>query len=264
MTISKNYGIISQKFFCFTKCASGVDMNLLKALKHSVCSLSRFEKILWIASTLTVIITFLLGKEQSMLILAATVVGVATLIFTAKGDVLGQMLGIVFALLYATVSFGQAYYGEVISYVFMTGGIATASVISWLKHPYSKGVVKVGHPSKRAFACVGILAVVVTIAFYFILKFLGTANLLFSTLSILTSFIASSLTLLRSPYYALAYALNDVILIILWILASLYDHSAIPMIVCFAVFLINDIYGFVNWVRLEKLQKQVQRSQEAV
>lgn len=51
---------------------------------------------------------------------------------------------------------------------------------------------------------------------------------------------------LRSPYYALAYGLNDIVLIVLWIIASMQSVSYIPMAVCFVMFFFNDIYGFYN------------------
>ena len=94
-----------------------------------------------------------------------------------------------------------------------------------------------------------------TVAFYFILKHLGTANLLPSTVSIATSFLAALLTFKRSPFFALAYAANDVVLIVLWILAAMQDISYLSVIVCFAVFLVNDTYGFLNWLRMQRRQQ---------
>ena len=93
------------------------------------------------------------------------------------------------------------------------------------------------------------------IVFYFILKHFGTANLLPSTLSVTTSFIAVYLTFRRCPWFALAYAANDVVLIVLWVLASLTDIHYLSVTVCFVAFLFNDIYGFVNWQRMKKRQK---------
>ena len=69
-------------------------------------------------------------------------------------------------------------------------------------------------------------------------------------------FIAASFTFLRSPYYALAYAANDIILIVLWLLMSVKDIDNLPMIFCFVMFLFNDLYGFINWCRMEKRQKE--------
>ena len=101
-----------------------------------------------------------------------------------------------------------------------------------------------------------ILFIGVTAIFYFILRALGTNNLIFSTISVTTSFLAVYMTFLRSPYYAIGYALNDIVLIVLWVLASIKNPSYIPMIICFLMFFANDIYGFINWKRIEKAQKQ--------
>ncbi len=103
--------------------------------------------------------------------------------------------------------------------------------------------------------CIFVLSAVVTLVFYFILGALGTANLLPSTLSVTTSFLAVCLTFRRSPYYAAAYAANDVVLVILWVTASLSDASYVSVAVCFAVFLANDIYGFISWSRMKKRQE---------
>ena len=100
-----------------------------------------------------------------------------------------------------------------------------------------------------------IAAILVTAAFYFILRAMGNAALIFSTLSITTSFLASGLTALRSPYYALAYASNDLVLIVLWVVAALADVSSVPMVACFVMFFANDMYGFINWRKMAKRQR---------
>ena len=99
-----------------------------------------------------------------------------------------------------------------------------------------------------------ISAIIVTGAFYFILKKLGTADLIISTVSVTTSFCASYLSFLRSPFYAVAYSLNDLVLIIMWILASIENPSYIPMMMCFVMFFANDIYGFYSWRKMKKRQ----------
>ena len=98
------------------------------------------------------------------------------------------------------------------------------------------------------------MTIPVTIGFYFILDHFGTANILPSTLSVSTSFIAVYLTFRRSPYFALAYAANDVVLILLWTLAAMEDIHYFSVILCFILFLVNDLYGFVSWKRMEKRQ----------
>ena len=217
--------------------------------------LTRFELILWAVSFTVVALSFLLVPEKDFLTLAASLIGVTALIFVAKGLVIGQVLCVVFAVFYGIISFYFRYYGEMITYLGMSAPIAIASVISWVRHPYEKSKeVEVSVLSRRKVGFLLLLAVAVTAAFYFILGALNTESLIFSTLSVATSFLASGLTFLRSPYYAVAYAANDVVLIVLWVIATVANVAYLPMIFCFIMFLCNDLYGFYNWRRMQKRQ----------
>ena len=93
-----------------------------------------------------------------------------------------------------------------------------------------------------------------TIVFYFILKALNTVNLLPSTLSVFTSFLAAYLSACRSEWFSLAFAANDIVLIVLWGLAAVDDPSYFSLVACFSMFLLNDIYAFISWRRLRKKQ----------
>jgi len=223
-------------------------------LKKSLGNLNKFERCLWGGSALAVLLSFLLAGNHDWMSLTASLIGVTSLIFIAKGDVLGQMLVVVFSVLYAIISFKFTYYGEMITYMFMTAPIAIASVITWLRNPYSECEVKVSHLKKRHVAVLVLITLLVTWAFYYILAYFDTANLIPSTLSVATSFLASSLMMLRSPYYALAYGSNDLVLVVLWLLASFENTAYLTMVMCFATFFINDMYGFINWNKMKKSQ----------
>lgn len=228
-------------------------MNKLKELKNYF---TKLEKVLWISSVLLIILSFCIFDRKNYLTLAASLIGVTSLIFNAKGNPIGQVLMVVFSLLYGIISFSFAYYGEMITYLGMTMPMAVVALIAWLKHPYegNKAEVKVNQISKRETLFMWLLAILVTLCFYFILTFSHTANIIPSTLSVTTSFVAVYLTFRISPYFAVAYAANDIVLIILWILASMEDIKYISVIVCFIAFLVNDLYGFLNWRRMEKRQ----------
>ena len=222
--------------------------------------LNKFEKALWALSLAAVTLSFLLCGAFDPLTLLASLIGVTALIFVAKGLVLGQILTVVFAVLYGVISFRLRYYGEMITYLGMTSPIAILAVASWLRHPFQKTkTVAVHKLGKAEIARLLILTVIVTAAFFFLLRRLGNARLAVSTVSIATSFLASALTLKRSAAYGLAYAANDVVLLVLWILASVGERAYVPMVVCFFMFLCNDLYGFFffffNWLRLRSAQK---------
>lgn len=219
---------------------------------------TKTELLIWCSSIILILASFLIFDRDSYLTLIASLLGATSLIFCAKGNPTGQVIIIIFSLLYGAISFGYAYYGEMITYIGMTLPMAIISLISWLRNPYqgNRSEVKVNVIRGKEYVLMAALTIAVTIAFYFILKAFNTANLLTSTLSVTTSFAAVYLTFRRSPYYALAYALNDIVLIVLWILASVDEIRYISMSVCFIAFLINDIYGFTNWQRMKKRQNK--------
>lgn len=216
------------------------------------------EKLLWLLSCIAVALSFFLFGRNDLMYLAASLIGVTSLIFNAKGNPVGQFLMVVFSIFYGIISFRYSYYGEIITYVGMTLPMAVAALAAWLRHPFkgNRSEVEVNRIGAGEYVFASFLTVCVTIGFNFILKAFGTANLIPSTLSVTTSFAAVYLTFRRSPYYAVCYAANDIVLIVLWTLASFDDTSYISVVVCFAAFLANDIYGFISWKRMEKKQMQ--------
>lgn len=227
-------------------------LNPIKSFKN----LTRLELCLWLSSVAVVIISgFFSGK--GFFSTFASLVGVTALIFCAKGDVFGQVLIICFAVLYGIVSCSFRYYGEAITYLGMSAPSAALAVVTWLKNPYDKEKCQVkinGNPKPIEWVIIACLTLTVTTAFYFILKALNTANLIVSTFSVLTSFLAACLVFRRSRFYGIAYGMNDIVLIILWVMASFKDVRYIPMIACFIMFLLNDMYGFFNWSRMHRSQ----------
>jgi len=225
-------------------------------MKKLTAYFSKGELALWGSSSALIVASFLLFDRVNIMTLAASLIGTTSLIFNAKGNPIGQALMIVFSLLYGLISYTFSYFGEMITYLGMTGPMALFALISWLCNPYkgNHAEVAVNRIGKREYSFLYLATAAVTLGFYFILAHFNTANIIPSTLSVATSFIAVYLTFRRSPYFALAYAANDVVLIVLWTLAAVENISYLSVIICFVMFLVNDLYGFVNWKRMEKRQ----------
>lgn len=231
-------------------------------MNHPFKYLSKKEWFLWLGSLAVVVVSNLLSNDIDLLTLIAAVVGVTSLFFAAKGNVWAQILMIVFSILYGIISFRFRYWGEMITYLGMSMPMAFWSAITWIKNPSKENgsevaIQKINQKQTTILILCGIL---VTTGFSFVLQALHTPNLIFSTLSVTTSFFAAALTMLRSSYYALGYAANDMVLIVLWILASLKNPAYIPVIVNFAIFFLNDMYGFVCWKKRELRQAEEWRS----
>ena len=211
------------------------------------------EILIWSLSVIFITISFFVFDNENYSILAVSLIGATSLILNAKGNVAGQMLTVVFSIIYAIISFKSRYYGEMATYLGMTAPIAVVSVITWLKNPFEDGKseVKINHLALKEYVFLGVLALAVTFGFYFILDFFNTSQIILSTVSVFTSFIAAYLTMRRSEYYAIGYSLNDIVLIMLWAIAGKPS-----MVICFSVFLINDVYGFISWAGMKKRQSK--------
>ena len=225
-------------------------------LKEKPRYFSKSDITLWCSSVAAIVLSFCAFDRENYLTLTASLIGVTSLIFNAKGNPFGQFLMVIFSLLYGIISYTFAYYGEMVTYLGMTMPMAVFELVSWLRNPYNgnKAEVRVNTISKTETVLMWVMTAVITVLFYFILEHFDTANILPSTISVTTSFLAVYLTFRRSPYFALAYAANDVVLIVLWVLASLCDVRYISVVVCFAAFFANDIYGYLSWQKMKKRQ----------
>ncbi|MDD7288161.1 MAG: nicotinamide riboside transporter PnuC [Clostridiales bacterium] len=225
-------------------------------MNNPLKSLSKKEWGIWFGSLMVVTVSNLIPGDLDVLTLAAALIGVTSLIFAAKGNVWAQILMIAFSILYGIISWRFRYWGEMITYLGMTLPMAIWSTITWAKNPSKENgnEVAIQKLTRKMIVLLALFCVVVTLGFYALLQALHTPNLVFSTISITTSFLAASLTMLRSSYYALGYAANDVVLIVLWVLASMENPGYVPVVVNFCIFLFSDLYGFISWKKRERNQ----------
>lgn len=118
---------------------------------------TKTDIILWVSSVALILTSFLLFDRENYLTVIASLIGVTSLIFSAKGNPFGQLLMIIFSLLYGIISFRFAYYGEMITYLGMTMPMALFALISWLRNPYkdNKAEVRVNSIGKIEFFICG-------------------------------------------------------------------------------------------------------------
>lgn len=230
----------------------------MNTLKNKLQYFSGKDLALWSSSIVLITVSFFIFDRVNYMTYAASIIGATSLVFNAKGNPFGKFLMVVFSVLYGVISYSCFYYGEMITYLGMTGPMALFALVSWLRNPCDGNMaeVKVNQISRNEMLFMYILSIVVTVGFFFILKAFDTSNLALSTLSVTTSFIAVHLTFRRSSFFSLAYAANDVVLIVLWMLAAKEDISCMSVLICFVTFLFNDIYGYISWIKMEKRQQE--------
>lgn len=225
-------------------------------MRKKINGRSLFELcILIFGSTALVLSFFLQPGEKNYLSLFASLLGMVAILMVAKGLIIGQYFTFVYGVVYAVLSYFSGYYGECILCAATILPSTAVAIVSWTKNPSKeRGKVRVNKLSAKEYVLVCLFSVALTFAAYFVLRAMHTAELVVSTVSFVTSISAAYLLIRRSPFYAVCYIANDVVLIVLWSLALARGESVLPSVICFCIFLVNDTYGFFNWRRRGKTE----------
>jgi nicotinamide mononucleotide transporter PnuC len=228
-------------------------------LKRFFLGWTVFEIIFLIASVVLPV-TVGVVSGSGLLEICTSVLSLIVAIFTAKAKIEGYVLCLVSAVLYAIVSYKVQLYGETIICAVINIPVVIYGIINWARNQRkdnSKGnVVTIGWTGATEVICVVLSQIIMGVGYYFMLKAFNTENLLLSTISICTSVLAGYLVARRSQLGLFGYAVNDIVVITLWALitANGSPNSAV-MLVMPCMYLINDIYGTIEWRRLKKGQK---------
>lgn len=216
------------------------------------------EWTLWLLSITVITVGFAVSSERSVLSYLSSLAGVTCVIVNAKGNVAGQAISIIFALLYAIYAYQQHYYGEMLIYICLMLPIHIISIITWLRNKYNGNAheVKINSLRPLEYVLTGFGAVAVTVAFYFLLGALKTDNLIVSTVSLTTSITAAYLMLRRCEFFSLLFIANDIVLIVLWSMKiSTAGLQVLPSVIAFTMFLANDAYCFISWQKIKRRQR---------
>lgn len=219
----------------------------------------------WTKFELTFLISGLLISILSSIIFEGTIIDtlytssyLITALLMSKGKVESYFVGFVSVFFYAIVSFNQGYYGELIITAFLTFSMMVMGIISWLRHQDKEdNVVIINSLSKREITAVISSQFILFWAYYFLLKAFNTDLLILSSISIVTSVLATYFEARRSELSLFCYIANDLVIITLWIIPVIYGQTAlISVLVGPILLLINDIYGSYNWKKLKEAQKR--------
>ena len=179
-----------------------------------------------------------------------------TALLMAKGKVECYFVGFLSVFFYGIVSFNQGYYGELLITIFLTFPIMIIGIISWLRHQDKEDdIVMISSLPRKEIIIALSSQLILFWIYYFILKIFNTDLLLISSLSVVTSVLASYFEARRSEWSLFCYIANDVVIITLWLIPIISGQTElISVLVGPVLLLINDIYGSYNWKKLKQHQ----------
>ena len=218
---------------------------------------NKFEKSFLICGLLTSIISSIIFNG-TVIDTLYTSLYLITALLMSKGKVECYFVGFVSVFFYGIVSYNQGYYGELIITAFLTFPIMIIGIISWLRHQDKEDdTVIISSLSKKEITIALLSQLVLFWIYYFILKAFNTDLLVISTMSVVTSVLASYFEARRSELSLFCYIANDLVIITLWLIPIISGQiELISVLVGPILLLINDIYGSYNWRRLKNQQKE--------
>ena len=218
---------------------------------------NKFEKSFLICGLLTSIISSIIFNG-TVIDTLYTSLYLITALLMSKGKVECYFVGFVSVFFYGIVSYNQGYYGELIITAFLTFPIMIIGIISWLRHQdKEEDTVIISSLSKKEITIALLSQLVLFWIYYFILKAFNTDLLVISTMSVVTSVLASYFEARRSELSLFCYIANDLVIITLWLIPIISGQiELISVLVGPILLLINDIYGSYNWRRLNNQQKE--------
>ncbi|MBO5479294.1 MAG: nicotinamide mononucleotide transporter [Clostridia bacterium] len=218
---------------------------------------TKFE-LTFLISGLTISILSSILFSGSVIDTLYTSLYLITALLMSKGKVESYFVGFVSVFFYGIVSYNQGYYGELLITIFLTFPIMIVGIIDWLRNQdKDDDVVIINTLSKKEIAITLSSQLILFWIYFFILKFFNTDLLVISSLSVVTSVLASYFEARRSELSLICYIANDFVIITLWLIPIIGGNiSLIPVLVGPILLLINDIYGTYNWKRMKQIQKE--------
>ncbi|RNB78404.1 nicotinamide riboside transporter PnuC [Brevibacillus panacihumi] len=219
-----------------------------------------FEKI-WLVLFTIVNIYLFFAFEDSLLGLISSLSGMLCVVLVAKGKISNYYFGIIQTGTYAYISFGYSLYGEAMLNGLFYFPAQFIGLYMWSRHRTQTSIqgedVAVKRLTKKGWMILILIAVVGSILYAELLHVIGGQEVRLDSAAVVLSVLAQILMLKRyAEQWALWIAVN-VLSISLWVVTLIKQGgNDMNMVVMWSAFLVNSIYGYYNWIKLSKVQKQ--------
>jgi nicotinamide mononucleotide transporter len=215
-----------------------------------------FEKI-WLLTFTAVNIYLFFAWHDTWIGLTASLTGMLCVVLTAKGKISSFYWGLINIFAYSYVAYSSAYYGDVMLNMLYFLPMTFFGIYFWGKNSKKKDeteVVLVKKLSWKNKILVFGLSLILVYGLGLFLKMIqGTLPFVDSTTTIF-SIIATVLLTKRYADQWFYWIMVDIWSIVMWVFIFVRDGNQVSMLVMWTAFLANALYGYYNWLKLEKEQ----------
>ncbi len=183
--------------------------------------------------------------------------GMLCVVLVAKGKISNFVFGIVNTATYAYISYGYGLYGESMLNALFYLPTQFIGLWMWQRHRSVNKVrdedIEIKRLSVKGWAIVVASVVVGAYAYMHVLMALDAQQVRIDSVAVVMSVVAQILLTLRYAEQWVLWILVNLLSIVLWVVTlSQSGGSDYTMPVMWTAFLINSIYGWINWLKLQQ------------
>lgn len=208
-----------------------------------------FEKA-WLATFTAVGIGLSLNWGSNIIGIIAMVTGLWTVVLVAKGDISNYAFGVINVVLYGYIALQSNFYGEVMLNWGYYLPMQFVGYYLWKKNMDDDLVkVKSFTTKQRVGMYVGSIAAIG--GYGLVLKALNGSLPFFDATSTVLSVVAMLLMAARSKDQWGLWIIVNVVSIYMWMTTFLETGNGITMVVMWSAYLVNAVYGYYNWSKMQ-------------
>ena len=238
-------------------------MRILDFIRKEISGWSRWELTWLIVACATIISLSLYWKDSLMGIISATS-GVAAVVCMGKGKRITYIFGLINVTLYAIISYGSKFYGEVMLNALYFLPMQFYGFYLWTKNmdTATNEVIKKRMTARQLITTLSITALLSVCYGSFLAKLGGNLPYL-DSFSTVTSVVAMIISVKRFAEQWLLWILINVVSIIMWANAFLIQGSdGIATLLMWCVYLLNSIIMYAKWMKEEDSKNTFQRDRK--
>lgn len=239
--------------------------SLLTKLKQELFSgWTKFEAS-WLLLFLAIQIGIFVIQPDSWIATIAAITGILCVVFVGKGKISNYFFGLISVSLYAYISYTFKLYGEMMLNLLVYVPVQFIGFYFWRKNMTNQNTVNNAGASEviakalnaKQWGILAIVTVIGTFSYIELLKYLGSALAVLDGATVVISIVAQVLMIMRYREQWALWIIVNIMTISLWAVMYFQNgETSTPLLVMYMMYLCNSIYGYYNWIQLEKRHHQ--------
>ena len=218
--------------------------------------LNAFDLFLILGTTAVSIASSLLGDGWDTLGFIVAVTGIINLVLCAKGNLWNYLFGIIYNAIYVYIAWHSKLYADSAIYLLYYLPMQFVGWAQWKKNQnLDSGAVNAVHLTRKTALVLLAVAIVLIPLFAWILSrpAIGDAQPWLDATTTVVSILAMYMMVKAIAEQWYIWVVLDAVQVIKWTVATIRgeEHAAL-MLVMFAFFLANAVYGLIQWNRLAR------------